>query len=226
MNERQARAERQGKRTDPLSFSVQIGFFAGLIWGAIRWFAYTFHFTSVIPGMIVEPFYPHKYLMTLQGQFVGWGGFILFSIAATIVYTLMLRKVPGPIPGIVFGIVWWILLYVAPGPQLGLAPPAWKTTWNTIWTESCIMLVWGLFIGYTVATEFNNEQEREPDHAERLHMKGGSGYTGDNAQRSTGAGGDNSDILPNSGVVHSSDNGESEREGSAFQERRDPKPLM
>jgi len=226
MNERQARAERKKNPTDPLSFSVQIGFFAGMIWGGIRWLAYTFHFTSVIPGMIAEPFYPHKYLITTQGQLVGWGAFILFSIAASILYTLFLRKVPGPYPGILYGIVWWVLLYVAPGPMLGLVHPVWRTTWNTIWTESCIMLVWGLFIGYTVATEFNNEQEREPDEAERLKMKGGSGYASGGGQGSGKSGNRGPDRVPSDGVVHSAARSDSGEEAHEYPERRKPKPIM
>lgn len=162
----QARLRRGNKRTSPLFFGVQLGFFAGLIWGGIRWFVYVFHFTSVIPGFIAEPFFKHNDLLTTSGQFIGWGAFILFSIVASIIYTLLLRKVPGPYMGLFYGLVWWGLLFVVLRPAFGVMPLVWKMTWNTISTELCMMLIWGLFIGYTVAVEFNNERVREPGGAE------------------------------------------------------------
>lgn len=172
MDNRQVHFCRKEKRTDPLSFAMQLGFFAGLIWGGVRWVAYTFHFTSVIPSFIIQPFFKHGNLATVSGQFIGWGAFILFSIAASILYMFLLRKIPGPYAGLLYGFIWWILLFVVLGPQLGLMVPVWKTTWNTIGTELCILLIWGLFIGYTVAIEFNDEREREPRHIEFNNEEG------------------------------------------------------
>ncbi|MFW5433078.1 YqhR family membrane protein [Paenibacillus apiarius] len=175
MNQQQARQIRRQKRTNPLKFALQLGFFAGLIWGGLHWLSYLFQFTIVVPGFLVEPFYKHDYLTTIKGQAAGLFFFILFSIAAAILYTLFLRKIPGPWAGMAYGLAWWIVLFIAIGPSIGLVPPVWKTTWNTIWTESCIMLLWGLFIGYTVATEFNDERLREPDEAKSQSQGGNQG---------------------------------------------------
>ncbi|MBN3522343.1 YqhR family membrane protein [Paenibacillus apiarius] len=175
MNQQQARQIRRQKRTNPLKFALQLGFFSGLIWGGLHWLSYLFQFTIVVPGFLVEPFYKHDYLTTIKGQAAGLFFFILFSIAAAILYTLFLRKIPGPWAGMAYGLAWWIVLFIAIGPSIGLVPPVWKTTWNTIWTESCIMLLWGLFIGYTVATEFNDERLREPDEAKSQSQGGNQG---------------------------------------------------
>ncbi|MCM3340243.1 YqhR family membrane protein [Paenibacillus sp. MER TA 81-3] len=177
MNQQQARQVRQQKRTNPLKFALQLGFFAGLIWGGLHWLSYLFQFTIVVPGFLVEPFYKHEYLTTIKGQAAGLVFFIFFSIAAAILYTLFMRKIPGPWAGMLYGLAWWFLLFVAIGPWIGLMPPVRQTTWNTIWTEACTMLLWGLFIGYTVATEFNDERLREPDDAKS--QKQGSNQGGD-----------------------------------------------
>lgn len=158
---KQAGVTRDYLRTDPLLFTLQIGFFAGLIWGGMRWLMYEFHFTVVVPSFIIEPFFLHRYLITLQGLVIGWAGFIVFSILTAILYTTMFRHIVGPWLGIIYGFVWWCLLFIIPGPQFGLMIPIWNTTWNTVWTELCLMIVWGLFIGYSISTEFNQEQARE-----------------------------------------------------------------
>ncbi|CAH8771593.1 YqhR family membrane protein [Paenibacillus dendritiformis] len=198
MNERQTRM--QQKRTNPFSFGVLTGFFAGLIWGGLHWLGYIFSFTIIVPGFLVEPFYKHAYLTTVDGQLLGLVAFIVFSILAALLYVLVLRKVPGPWAGVVYGLVWWVILFVIPGPLLGLVPPVRQTTWNTIWTESCTMLLWGLFIGYTVATEFNEEREREPQDPDQ-----------------SGAPGDRQD---------SPDKGGNDGGGDASDDRTQPQPVM
>ncbi|MFD0619441.1 YqhR family membrane protein [Paenibacillus sp. GCM10027629] len=153
--------------TDPLRFAIQIGFFAGLIWGGIRWVFYIFQFTTITPGYLAEPFYKHSYLMTMRGQMVGWVYFILLSILATMIYTLCLRKLKGPWPGIGYGIVWWVILYGFIGPMMHMMPMLTKLSRTTILTEFCLFLIWGLFIGYTVAVEYTDERGREPGHAKK-----------------------------------------------------------
>lgn len=150
------------RRTNPLLFAVQLGFFAGLLWGAVRWFCYTFHFTKVLPGFIADMFYTSDYLRTMPGQFVGWAYFIAFSIIASLLYTFLLKKAKGPWPGIVYGLLWWGIIFLWIGPPFGMTLPIQLLGWNTFWTELCLFLLWGIFIGYTVAIEFNDERVREP----------------------------------------------------------------
>ncbi|MBR2570091.1 MAG: hypothetical protein IKE34_13010 [Paenibacillus sp.] len=169
MKEFQYRREQNNKdtqqqRTNPFLFAVRLGFFAGLIWGCMRWMSYALSFTKVVPGFLVEPFYSHKYLLTWKGGVVGLVSFILFSIVASLIYTFLFKKYTGPWGGMIYGFVWWLILFVAFGPMIGLMPQVTKTTWNTIWTDSCLFILWGLFIGYTVAMEFNDERLREPDN--------------------------------------------------------------
>lgn len=155
--------EREKKRTNLLGFSIMIGFFAGLIWGAVKGLFYYMSFTTVLPGFLVEPFFKHSFLNTQPGYYVGWLSFILFSIAATLIYTLAFRKLRGPFPGIVYGIVWWMLIFVVIGPMAQITAPESRLSFDTLFSEFCLYLLWGLFIGYSTAEEFNDERNREPD---------------------------------------------------------------
>ncbi|WP_440110562.1 YqhR family membrane protein [Paenibacillus sp. QZ-Y1] len=151
--------------TNPFSFAVELGFFAGFIWGGLHWLFYLLHFTIVPLGFLAEPFFKHDFIYTAAGHLTGWLFFILFSVLASLIYTFAFRKWKGPIPGMGYGIVWWIIIFVVVGPKLDMVKPLNALTWDSIITEFCFFLLWGLFIGYTVAMEYTDERKREPEKA-------------------------------------------------------------
>ncbi|ANY71934.1 YqhR family membrane protein [Paenibacillus ihbetae] len=153
---------KDNKVTNPFLYALELGYYAGLIWGAVRWIFYTLKFTRVVPGFLMEPFFKHGFLLTAAGQIAGWLSFIAFSVIAALIYVFLFRKLKGPWPGIIYGVIWWIVLYIALNPWLRFTPPVKKLTWDTNITEFCIFLLWGLFIGYTAAQEFTDERMREP----------------------------------------------------------------
>ncbi|CAH1217998.1 MULTISPECIES: YqhR family membrane protein [Paenibacillus] len=159
------RQSQQQGHTKPLPFAIELGFFAGFIWGGVHWFFYFLHFTVVPIGFLAEPFFKHRFIYTAAGHLTGWLFFIAFSILVSVIYTFSLRKQKGPIPGMVYGIVWWVILFVILGPKLGMMKPINRLTWDSIFTELCFFLLWGLFIGYTVAMEYTDERKREPEEA-------------------------------------------------------------
>src|SRR5690606_31736195 len=108
------------KHTNPWTFALNIGFFAGLIWGAAKLVFSYFEFTNILPGFLVEPFFKHAFLRTFNGYLVGWAVFIVMSVVAAYLYTLFFRKLKGPWPGILYGLGWWAVLFVAAGPLTGL----------------------------------------------------------------------------------------------------------
>lgn len=176
MNEAAFRKQQQIKQKQPHTnlfwFALQLGVFAGIIWGGIRWIAYALHFTIIVPGFMVEPFFKHDFLTTVRGGWIGWGMFLLLSIIASFLYTLLLRKIPGPWAGMIYGLIWWGIIFAVVGPLLKWMPPITKVNWDTIWTESCLFLLWGLFIGYTAAVEYNDERLREPINAQHIGHEG------------------------------------------------------
>ncbi|MNE88608.1 hypothetical protein D3C80_1859320 [compost metagenome] len=68
-------------------------------------------------------------------------------------------------PGMVYGVAWWLIIFVAAQPMLHMTKPIRELSTNTIISELCLYLLWGLFIGYTAAEEFTNERMREPEAA-------------------------------------------------------------
>jgi hypothetical protein len=150
-------------KTNRWVFALYIGFFAGFIWGAFKIVEYFFKFTSLVPGFLIEPYFKHSFLMTWKGYLVGWASFILFSIIASFVYMVALAKWKGPWIGIIYGIAWWCVIYLGIGPLTGMMNWIYYLDWNTILTDFCLFVLWGLFIGYSIALEYTNEREREPE---------------------------------------------------------------
>ncbi|WP_239613830.1 YqhR family membrane protein [Cohnella mopanensis] len=151
--------------TKSLVFSVKIGFFAGLIWGVVRWLATGLNFTNVTQAFLLDPFVPRKMLGGFYWQAAGLGMFILMSMLAGLVYLAVFGRLRGPWPGIFFGAAWWGLFYAWLGPLIGAMPPLRQIGWNSIVTDFCLFLVWGVFIGFSIAFELHNEAAREPSNS-------------------------------------------------------------
>lgn len=148
--------------TNRFFFSLNLGFFAGFFWGGLMILTYYLGFSKVSPVFLAKPMFSDTMLEGWSGHLIGWGHFIVFSILATGIYVLLLYRLKGPWPGIIYGAVWWVFLYLAIGPVTGMMKVLWKLDFNTIVTDSCIFLLWGVFIGYTTAFEYTDERLREP----------------------------------------------------------------
>ena len=149
------------KRTNRFLYALQIGIFAGLIFGAIRWICHYFRFTGVIPGFLVEPFFLRSFLAGNGGHVVGTAAFIVLSVAASLLYAPIASKLRGPWPGALYGALWFCVLYLWIGPMLGMLLPLGKLSWDSFWTDGSIFVMWGVFIGYSISYEFTNERRRD-----------------------------------------------------------------
>ncbi|WP_168119261.1 YqhR family membrane protein [Paenibacillus sp. HB172176] len=158
----QSRRAEEEHHTNPWTFSLKIGFFAGAIWGLLRWLLYGMNFTKELPGFFLEPFFKHDFLASIQGSVMGLAAYMVFSMAAAALYYRILGKLRGPWPGIFYGLGWWAVLFIAGGPFMGMTVKLTNAGWNSIFTELCIFTLWGLFIGYSIAFEFTEEASREP----------------------------------------------------------------
>lgn len=163
---RRDRSDYNGKqRTDPFRYCLVLGFFAGLIWGTFRWVLYLVHFTKVIPGFLADPFFRIAFLKTGWGHVVGIGSFIIFSIIATLLYKLLFGRLKGPLPGLAYGALWWGAMFIVIAPVFNMTMPINKIGYDTLVSEMCAFLLWGLFIGYSISFEYNDEASREPNTA-------------------------------------------------------------
>lgn len=145
-------------------FSVHIGFFAGLIWGAVRWLAWFFNFTEMPPAFLLEPFVARSFVRSAAGHWSGYGAYIAFSVAAAVLYALLFVRWRGPWPGILYGAGWWTVLFsLAACPFLGMPERFSDPNAASLFTEACIFVLWGVFIGYSISFEFHDERMREPE---------------------------------------------------------------
>lgn len=149
-------------RTNQWRFALYVGVAAGLLWGGLKLVEQYFHFTRLSPGFLIEPFFKHAYLSTWQGMAVGWLAFIVFSVIASLLYAAFLAKARGPWFGIGYGLLWWGLIFLLLGPISGMTSWIAYMELNTVITDACLFLLWGLFIGYSISFEFTDERVREP----------------------------------------------------------------
>lgn len=154
---------RDGSKT-PLqkwTFILTTGFFAGLIWGSLDVLSYYLGFTKILPGIEWKPFFTSEFLEGWGGHLVGIIGDIIISLVAASLYAVLLLRFLGPWVGIAYGAVWGMLGYGLLGPALQWTPPLWRIDINSLVTELSNFILWGLFIGYTLVVEFNDEQGRK-----------------------------------------------------------------
>ncbi|MCC3373374.1 YqhR family membrane protein [Cohnella sp. REN36] len=164
--EKKERQSGEAPRTmPPALFVLILGVCGGVIWGLARWLAVALSFTKVPQAFLADPWIKRASLNTFGWHLAGLGMFVLMTIVAAFVYWLLLGKLAGPWPGFWFGLAWWALLFGI-GPATGAIPPLRTIGWNSIFSELCLYVVWGLFIGYSYAFEFHDESAREPAKAD------------------------------------------------------------
>jgi hypothetical protein len=159
--------------TRPIPYSAKIGFFAGVIFGLVRWLATGLNFTEVTQAFLADPFVPRQWLSGFYWQLTGWVLFILMSVLAGVLYYVVLGRFKGPWPGLWMGVVWWGVFYAWLGPIVGAVPLLKEIGWSSLVTDFCLFIVWGLFIGYSIAFEMHDEVGREP-MSKQKGQKGGA----------------------------------------------------
>jgi len=106
----------------------------------------------------------NEHIISGFGQMIGSLSFIAFSIVASVLYMWFFRKLKGPWPGLWYGLGWWGILFGL-GPFFGLTHIETGGGFTLALTDLCLFVVWGLFIGYSIAFEFTDEASREPANA-------------------------------------------------------------
>lgn len=156
-----ARNLQQTGVTKPIPFALKIGFFAGVIWGGFRLIAFYCNFTKEPAAFLIKMFILENQLNKPFGLIMGTISFIIFSIIASFLYLWFFRTLEGPWPGLWYGLGWWGLLFGL-GPILGFTKLSTNVTFTLAATDFCFFIIWGMFIGYSIAFEFTDEASREP----------------------------------------------------------------
>ncbi|MCJ8006804.1 YqhR family membrane protein [Lederbergia wuyishanensis] len=132
------------------------GFFGGVIGTIFGYFVNYFNFTEINPKVILSPF---------TGKWTdGWLGFVvtallygLLSIVVALLYYMVLRKQKSLIWGAIYGIIIFLIIFLALHPMIPDIKWLFRYNFNTIATELCFFLIYGLFIGYSISYEYDEQ---------------------------------------------------------------------
>ncbi|RXY98583.1 hypothetical protein DMO16_02260 [Fictibacillus sp. S7] len=154
----------KNKRDEPSSFMgrvVSVGFFGGLFWGFIGFFAYYLNLSKIGPALILAPWALGKWKSQWLGQLIGVVVIALLSILVAIVYRFLFSRIKSKFAGIFFGVLLWVLVFYLLHPIFPDLEPMNKIGRNTISTTLCLYILYGVFVGYSISFEYQERQEAE-----------------------------------------------------------------
>jgi hypothetical protein len=162
-----ANVQKKKNYPKPMSFVAMVfwtGLFGGLFWGTIGLLAYYFNFTEIRPNIILEPWALGKWKFQWLGTLISLILLGVFSVAVAFTYYLALKKFNGILFGLGFGIVLFLLVFVVLNPIFPSMKPFLELGLNTLITTVCLYMIYGLFIGYSINYEYQNNkvEEEEP----------------------------------------------------------------
>lgn len=154
----------QSQYEQSLSFNSTIaiiGFFGGLIWSLVGYFAFYLNFTRVGPALVLMPWAFGDWKNGWLGHIVGIVFISILSIAAAFLYRLIFVKINKLWPGILFGFLVWLVIFGLLNPMFPGLKPLSALDANTIITTCCLYIVWGVFIGYSISYEYHERTVHE-----------------------------------------------------------------
>ncbi|MEH7376371.1 MULTISPECIES: YqhR family membrane protein [Bacillaceae] len=155
-----------GNYPKPMSFSVMVfwtGLFGGLFWGLMGFIASYLSFTEIRPNVILEPWALGHWKYEWLGTVISIILIGICSVVAAFIYYAVLRKFTGFWFGLGYGIILFLVVFFILNPLFPGIEPFFDLKRDTIITSICIYIVYGIFIGYSINYEYqnNNEQEKE-----------------------------------------------------------------
>lgn len=152
----------------PMSFVAMVfwtGLFGGLFWGTLGFFAYYLNFTEISPNVILEPFALGNWKNGWQGTVISILIMGIFSVPAAYIYYAVLKKCKGIWFGLGFGIVLFLLVFFVLNLFLPGMKPFFNLSLDTIITSICLYIVYGIFIGYSINYEYQNNKVEDKEAA-------------------------------------------------------------
>jgi hypothetical protein len=131
--------------------AARIGAIGALFWGMTKWVVSYLRFSDITLQQLAHPFIPVA-KTGIIGALCGVALFMFFSIVAGILYALVCRHFPGDAwVGVAYGVLGFLLLYGGVAQVMGMHDVVfWRMNAKTWWTEGCVMLLWGTFVGYSI----------------------------------------------------------------------------
>jgi hypothetical protein len=153
----------QNQKEKPMSLIMKVvitGFFGGVFWSLLGYFAYTFHFTELSPNMILLPWAVGDWKYGRIGNYISIFLIGILSIFVALVYYAFLKNMKGIWVGIVYGIALWALIFFVFNPIFPNLQSIAELSRDTIITTICLYILYGVFIGYSISFEAA-EHERQ-----------------------------------------------------------------
>ncbi|MCM3692465.1 YqhR family membrane protein [Neobacillus niacini] len=158
----------KSKYPKPMSFVTVVfwtGLFGGLFWGTVGFFAYYFNFTEIRPNIILGPWALGEWKNEWLGTVISIILLGILSVGGAFVYSIALKKFNGIWLGLGYGIALFLIVYLVLNPVFSEMKPFLELSRNTVITSICLYLVYGLFIGYSINYEYENNHMEENETA-------------------------------------------------------------
>jgi uncharacterized membrane protein YagU involved in acid resistance len=155
----------QNKREEPLSLLTRAmitGFIGGLIASITGLIMYYFNFTEISPVSFVLKSWIHASWTD------GWLGAVitiiimgLLSMIIAFIYYIALKKMYTMWVGVIFGVVLWGIIFFVLHPLFPNIPAFTELEINTLVSTACLFIIYGTFIGYSIAYDYHDTSIKE-----------------------------------------------------------------
>lgn len=142
-----------------------IGLFGGSFWAVMGYLAYFLGFTSIHPNMILEPWAFGSWKKEWLGTIISIILIGLFSVVVAFIYYAALKKFKGILAGLIYGVVIFLLVFFVLHPLFPSIGPFFKLSRDTIITSICLYMVYGVFVGYSISYEYENQKGTKKETA-------------------------------------------------------------
>ncbi|MGM7635530.1 YqhR family membrane protein [Bacillus sp. Hm123] len=142
----------------PLKNVILIGFYGGLFWGAIAQFVAYFNFISFNPNAVLKYMHVTEFKKTYLNVGMSILFYIICSLILAFIYYALFRRKKSMWVGVMYGASLWVIFFVVLR-SIYPAIPWWRTMNNdTLITTICLLLLYGLFIGYSISYGYEHHK--------------------------------------------------------------------
>ncbi|MFU0791494.1 YqhR family membrane protein [Virgibacillus proomii] len=142
-----------------LARSLLTGFIGGVFWSIFGTVLYYFNFSEVAPkSFILSSWIQAEWVDTWLGNVITIFIIGLLSIGTALIYYGLFKKINSMWVGAVFGILLWIVIFYIMNPIFSTVPPLTKLHMDTIASTSCLFILYGTFIGYSISYDYHDLQ--------------------------------------------------------------------
>jgi len=162
--------DRSSNRQDPpiIKYVAVIGLFGGALWSLVG-FGFAFlNFMDVSPRFILTSWFEGAWINKTIGIIISVIIYSCLSVLLALLYYGVMRKIKSIFGSIIFGIVLWLLLFGLISPLFSDLPSFSKMNFDTGFSSFCLLLLYGVFVGYSVSYEYQELQlQKRKQQAQR-----------------------------------------------------------